>query len=112
MIEMETALLKDIMPQNLLADEQVKNAAEAIDTELKKVSELYKECLLISRIDELPSDIINALARQWHVDFYDDTMPIDTRRKLVKQSIAWHKIKGTDRFSDSVHLTFGSAWNQ
>lgn len=102
MIEMEAALLKDIMPQNLLADDGVRNAAEAIDTELKKVSELYKECLLISRIDELPSDVINSLARQWHVDFYDDTLPIETRRKLVKQSIAWHKIKGTKAAVEEV----------
>lgn len=102
MIEMEAAFLRDIMPQNLLADQEVRNAADAIDTELRKISELYVACLLISRIDELPSEIINILARQWHVDFYDDTLPIETRRNLVKQSIAWHRIKGTKAAVEKV----------
>ena len=105
MIEMETAFLRDVMPQNLLEDVGVRNAADAIDTELKKISVLYIECLLISRIDELPSDIINILARQWHVDFYDDTLPIETRRNLVKQSIAWHRIKGTKAAMEAVIRT-------
>ena len=105
MIEMETAFLRDVMPQNLLEDVGVRNAADAIDTELKKISVLYIECLLISRIDELPSDIINILARQWHVDFYDDTLPIETRRNLVKQSIAWHRIKGTKAAVEAVIRT-------
>ncbi len=102
MIEMESTFLKNIMPQNLLADENVSNAAAAIDTELQKVSELYIACLLISRIDELPSEIIDILARQWHVDFYDDTLPVETKRKLVKQSIAWHRIKGTKAAVEEV----------
>ena len=102
MIEMESALLKDVMPQNLLADEGVRDAAAAIDTELQKVSELYMECLLIARIDELPSEIIDILARQWHVDFYDDTLPVETKRKLVKESIAWHRIKGTKAAVEKV----------
>lgn len=105
MIEMESALLKDVMPQNLLADEGVRDAAAAIDTELQKVSELYIECLLIARIDELPSEIIDILARQWHVDFYDDTLPVETKRKLVKESIAWHRIKGTKAAVEAVIRT-------
>ena len=108
MIEMESALLRDVMPQNLLADEGVRDAAAAIDTELKKVSELFAGCLLIARIDELPSEIIDILARQWHVDFYDDTFPVETKRNLVKSSIAWHRHKGTPwAVEDVVSKAFG-----
>lgn len=108
MIEMESALLKDIMPQNLLADEGVRNAAAAIDAELKQVSELFAECLLIARIDELSPKIIDILARQWHVDFYDDTFPVETKRALVKSSIAGHRHKGTPgAVKDVVSKAFG-----
>lgn len=95
MIDYQSVHLADIMPENLLADERVKNAAATIDTELSKVARLCSEVLLISRIDELPEDVIDLLAWQWHVDFYDSEYDLETKRKLVKQSIDWHRRKGT-----------------
>lgn len=95
MIDYQSVRLADIMPENLLADERVKNAAVAIDTELGKVARLCSEVLLISRIDELPEDVIDLLAWQWHVDSYDSEYDVETKRKLVKQSIDWHRRKGT-----------------
>lgn len=95
MIDYQSIRLADIMPENLLADERVKNAAAAIDTELSKVARLCSEVLLISRIDELPEEVIDLLAWQWHVDFYDSEYDLETKRKLVKQSIDWHRRKGT-----------------
>ena len=47
------------------------------------------------RIDELSSNFIDALAIQFHVDFYDTGLSLDKRRALVKNSIRWHMRKGT-----------------
>lgn len=94
--------LLDILPSSILQDETVKNSAAAIDWELKKVSELIKEVLLISRIDELPENVIDLLAYQWHVDFYDSGLNVEQKRRLVKTSIAVHKIKGTKEAVEKV----------
>ena len=53
------------------------------------------EVLIYPAIDMLGSELINTLAIQMHCDFYDDTLPLAVRRNLVKNSIAWHRIKGT-----------------
>lgn len=95
MVEYTDVMLSEIMPQNLLEDKTIADCCKAIDTELTKVSKLCREVLLISRIDELNEDVIDLLAWQLHVDFYDKKLPLANKRKLVKQSIDWHRRKGT-----------------
>ena len=93
--ELRHTSLLDILPQNLLRDEQIKAAAQALDAELQKITEATKEALLLPRLDELPEAVIDLLAWQWHVDFYEPSMSLETKRQLVRESIAWHRLKGT-----------------
>lgn len=88
--------LLDIMPENLLADKNIRNIANVIDKTLKVVCPKTATPAIISRIDELDSDVIDSLAWQYNVDFYEPVgMKISTKRKLVRESIAWHRMKGT-----------------
>ena len=93
--DLQSTSLLDILPPNLLADEQINAAAQALDTELQKITAATKEALLLPRLDELPEEVIDLLAWQWHVDFYEPSMRIETKRQFVRESIAWHRIKGT-----------------
>lgn len=93
--ELQHTSLLDILPQNLLRDEQIKAAAQALDAELQKITEATREALLLPRLDELPEAVIDLLAWQWHVDFYEPNMSLETKRQLVRESIAWHRLKGT-----------------
>lgn len=90
----ETHLL-DILPPNLASDPIISNAAKAIDAELTAVTQLSRTVLILARIDELPEDVIDLLAKQFKVDFYDANTPVERKRELVRTSIAWHRIKGT-----------------
>lgn len=92
----QTISLLDILPDSILADEKIKAIAVALDTELQKVTAETQQVLHLPRLDVLPEKVIDLLAWQFHVDFYEPvSMDIDTKRKLVKESIAWHRIKGT-----------------
>ena len=94
--DLQSVSLLDILPPNLLADKQINAAVQALDDELQKITAATKEALLLPRLDELPEAVIDLLAWQWHVDFYEPAgMDIETKRKLIKTSIAWHRIKGT-----------------
>lgn len=96
MIELKDISMLDILPPNLLTDKKIRVITEALDAELHEITKCIKRCQLYSRIDELPEDVIDLLAWQFHVDFYEPIgMNIKTKRKLVKESIAWHRIKGT-----------------
>lgn len=101
--DLESVSLLDILPPNLLADAQINAAAQALDVELQKISAATKEALLLPRLDELPEAVIDLLAWQWHVDFYEPIgMDIETKRRLIKNSIAWHRIKGTPAAVEEV----------
>jgi phage tail P2-like protein len=87
-------LLK-ILPSSISGDKNVQAAAKAIDPEMKSVSQDIREALILSRIDELSEPVIDLLAWQWHVDFYELARTLEMKRATVKDSIPWHRKKGT-----------------
>lgn len=95
--------LLEILPESIRGDPQLQAAAQAFDKELQAVTHDIRENLLISRIDELPESVLDLLAWQWHVDFYQPLdMSIAAKRRLIRESIAWHKIKGTPAAVEKV----------
>lgn len=95
--------LLSILPESIRGDPKIQAAAAAFDVELQAVTGDIKENLLISRIDELPESVLDLLAWQWHVDFYQPLdMDINAKRRLIRESIAWHKIKGTPAAVEKV----------
>lgn len=100
--------LIDIMPQNILADKQLNAAAEALDLELKALSYDAPQVLHIPRLDELNHDVLDNLAWQFHVDHYEPTtMSLEVKRNLIRQSILWHRIKGTPQSVENFLGAFG-----
>ena len=107
--ELQSTSLLDILPENLLADAQIYAAARALDDELQKVTAATRDALILPRIDELSEDVIDLLAWQWSVDFYDELKSLAEKRNAVKQSIAMHRIKGTRRAVElALHMVYTS----
>lgn len=93
--ELRDISLQDIIPSSIAQDKNVKAIITAADPEFQEVSRNIRETFIISRIDELPENVIDLLAWQWHVDFYEPDLSLDVKRQLVKESISWHRKKGT-----------------
>ena len=93
--QIERLSLADISPPSLLHDKNILALIQALDPEFQSVSHDIREALIFSRIDELPESVIDLLAWQWHVDFYESAHSLDTKRAMVKASISWHRKKGT-----------------
>ena len=99
----KTVSLLDILPDSILADKKIKAIAIALDGEMQNVTNAIEQVLHLPRLNVLPEAVIDLLAWQWHVDFYEPIgMDIETKRKLVKESIAWHRIKGTPAAVEKV----------
>lgn len=93
--ELEKLSLSDIIPGSIAGDENVQAAIQGIDPELQSVSRDIAEALIYSRIDELPEPVLDALAWQWHVDFYELAHSVEGKREVVKGALQWHRKKGT-----------------
>lgn len=97
---MTSRLLRDIplaelLPPSIAVDGQFIAAANACDPRLVDVLDAAGLVSLWSRLDEIDEPLLSELARQLHVDFWEDGITAETRRNLIRESIAWHRIKGT-----------------
>lgn len=100
--------LLDILPLNISADEKLNAAARALDVELQTLSNEAWLVLHIPRLDELDHDVLDTLAWQLHCDHYEPSeMSLEVKRNLIRQSILWHRIKGTPKSVENFLGAFG-----
>jgi phage tail P2-like protein len=105
--------LLDIMPQSLLSDPLVKALAQALDPELQAISADIVQCVILPRIDELSEGLLDLLAWQMHIDWYDPDADIEVKRKLVKSAFIIHRRRGTpSAIEDVIQTLFGDGYVQ
>lgn len=87
--------LENIAPSSILGDENINAIINALNPELNIITDFIAEEFIYSRINELDSGVLDLLAWQFHVDFYDLAKDLPAKRKQVINSIQWHMKKGT-----------------
>ena len=88
--------LLDLLPESILLDPKIKASAQALDAQFQAVTRATREVLHLPRLDELHGNILDYLSEQFHLDFYEPLYLTESEKKnLIRQSIAWHRIKGT-----------------
>lgn len=95
MIDINQISMLDLLPPNLRGDPAFAAAAKALDSELQAINAEVRKLSIYDRYDEWTEEETDELAWQFHVDFYDPSLPLAQRRELVKNSIGWHRRKGT-----------------
>ena len=99
--------LSGILPRSLSYDEKFNALAKALDAQLEKLSGDVKQVLHLPRLDELDGQILDLLAWQLHVDNYTPLWLDDqTKRNLIRNSIAYHRKKGTRAAVNDVLAAF------
>lgn len=95
MIDVNNLKLYDILPSSLSADKTVSDIIKAIDGIFGGIDAEVRKIRLYENLDEQPAEVLDLLAWQFHVDFYDYDYSNEVKRELIRQSIAWHRRKGT-----------------
>ncbi|MGN7360011.1 phage tail protein I [Paenibacillus sp. SAF-054] len=108
MTDVRNMSLLDLLPTSIKYDPEVVVIAKALDEQMRvAVDEVYK-LPLFSRLDQLTDEEADELAWQFHVDFYDSTLPIEQKRALVKNAFNFHRRKGTPAaIEDLISILFG-----
>ena len=97
-MDLSNVSILNLMPPNLASDPNVKMAAQAFDEVLRDIIRKIPNVAVIPNLvlnKTIDSVLIDLLAWQFHVDFYDPKMPFNVRRDLVLKSLDWHFRKGT-----------------
>lgn len=90
-----TVNFADYLPDVLKHDPKMKSLAEAVSEQFIKISKNIDSVLIYSRIDELPEELIDILAYDMHVDWYDYSFPLNIKKAVLKSSVKVHKKMGT-----------------
>nr|DAL52652.1 MAG TPA_asm: tail protein [Bacteriophage sp.] len=102
MLELKDNALQRILPSSISGDATVKEIVQAISGRLAQLGEQAELVLILPRIKKLPEEIVDELAWQYHVDFYDVAADITKKRELVRKAIARHRYKGTPAAVEEV----------
>lgn len=98
--------LAEILPKSIQGDEKIHAAATALDFELEKMIESSKLVLHLPRLDELPSDVLEHLRYQFHCDFWREDISLADKRNQIRESLLWHRLKGTPKGCEVAISTF------
>ena len=99
------------IPAVLAADERLSAARTALETLLAALSTDARQALFLPRLNLLTGAILDILANQYHVDFYDPNMTDEIKRRLIRDAIGWHRRKGTPSAVEEIARTmFNTAY--
>ncbi len=100
--------LLSLQTSYLKQDPFVKAMCKALNPYFQQLSDSVRLVYIYGRVDELEEEIVDSLAWQFHVDFYDYKLPLEKKKEMVKSSLKLHKIKGTPQaVIDSATTIFG-----
>lgn len=106
---MASELLK-LLPYSLRQDPVFVAIAEAVEIQFKQAYQEAEDIYNLVDIDKMPEALLDLLAYEKHVDFYEVGLPVEQKRELVKASIKWHRKKGTrGAIEDVVSIIYKNA---
>jgi len=76
-------------------DVDVQGFSAALTPQFRKLAEEARKVAIYSRINDLPEEVLDVLAWQFSVDWYDPDADLPTKRNAIKEAIEIHRIKGT-----------------
>ncbi len=113
MIDLVDSKLLDILPVNLRSDPDIIAASKAIDIEFVQTVTAVKNVYTVADIENAGSEIVDHIAIESHVDFYDFNLPIEKRRELAKNALIYHFSKGTPfAVEELINTIFGDGMVQ
>jgi len=88
-------MFKELLTPSIVGDEKIKAFAEAFEKQFEQLYALTEIPCILPRIDELPEEVLDLLAWQFHVEGWELATSIEEKRNLVKNAIELHRYKGT-----------------
>jgi Bacteriophage P2-related tail formation protein len=108
--KLEEVFLLQLLPENLRNDPDIIAASIGADKEFRPLAGAINHCLTFGAdIDNLSSEVVDNLAGEMNVDFYDQkNLTLDKRRELVKNGYTYKFTKGT---ADAVKKIVSAAFD-
>ena len=108
MIKIEDSLITQVLPDCISDTAEVRAIAYALNNQVRKMIKYIYSTIIIPNVDNLGNEILDALALELRVHYYDDKFPLSIKRDVVKKSLARYEVAGTKQVVEElVSLVFG-----
>ncbi len=87
-------LLK-LQTKTMQNDLAVQGFSAALNTQIKQLASEVINALTYSRIDNLSEAVLDILAWQFNVDWYDANSDLATKRQAINDALLIHQLRGT-----------------
>jgi phage tail P2-like protein len=97
-----------LLPPNLAHDKNIRMACEAFDEELRRIIADIPGIAIIPNLvrKEITDNLLlDLLAWQFHVDFYDTGFSLEKKQQIILKSMDWHTRKGTPSVVEEIVST-------
>lgn len=108
MINYYDGQLTDIMPGNITKNPEVQALSYALQQGTRILYEYAKRLYIYSNLDGQPEEVVDLLASELRTQYYQRDMDIESKRRLVKNTLAWYMRAGTpEAVEELVKSVFG-----
>jgi phage tail P2-like protein len=106
MIDLKDGLISQHWPN---PDAVIKSYAYAVHKAVDRLIRTYmRRSIIYSGLDGVPESVLDLLAIELRTQYYDDTLPVETKRELVKGTLLWYTKAGTPKaVSELITAVFG-----
>lgn len=108
MIDFKESNITDITPEHFKHNPKVQALGYALSNANKKLIAYCENVGVYAVIDNLPEDILDALALDTNTPYYDVSLDIESKRRLIKGTFLWYAHAGTpSAVTELVAAVFG-----
>lgn len=95
MIDFRDSELLQILPQSLASIPEVEALSFVIKKQMEDLFFYIDKIGLFYDLDNVSEDVLDFLAIDLGTQYYDQTLPIENKRNLIKNTMSWYQKAGT-----------------
>lgn len=95
MINFSDGELLDILPSQMKSDLDMQCLSHALKIAIQNLLSYESGTMTAIFIDQIPEKIVDVLAVDLRTQYYDQSLPLETKRNLVKNTLTWYMTAGT-----------------
>lgn len=108
MISLYDSSITDILPKEIGSKPEVQALGYAINRAIQRLMDYCKNTSVYASIDTLPEQVLDLLAIELNTPYYKDSMDIEVKRNMIKNTFVWYLKAGTAAsVVESVNVVFG-----
>ena len=108
MISYYDGQITNILPGNITKNPEVKALSYALQQACRLLYRYSRRLYIYSDLEEQPEEVVDLLASELRTQYYRSTMDLDTKRRLVKNTLIWYMSAGTPQaVEELVKEVFG-----